>query len=225
VYTKHYPFELPGSLVIELEHLSRQTGYTLFTIYLAALNVLLYSYTGQEDLLMATLVANRTCRETEALIGLLANTVLLRTNLSGNPTLDEVLERVRTTTQEAYANQDLPFEVLVQVLERERGLQRASLCQVMVLWQNASVPPKPLTKAMLHFELADQSIELPNEELTTFDVIVMLRQQSDRLIGSVIYKTNLLNPEPIAQAIGNFQSVLEKLHDESKRITTKLLDL
>ena len=224
-YTARYPFELSGSLVVELEHLSRQTGYTLFTIYLAAFHVLLSSYTGQEDLLVATLVANRTCRETEALIGLLANTVLLRTNLRGNPTLGEVLDRVRMTTQAAYANQDLPFEVLVHVLERERGLQRASLCQVMVLWQNAPVPPNTLNKGKLRFEPMDQGIEMPNEELTTFDVIVMLRQQSDRLVGSVIYKTHLFQPETIERAIGDFESVLEILQDESQRIRTKLLDL
>ena len=135
--TERQTLVLPEALSAAIKHLSRRQGNTLFMTLLAAFKVLLYSYTDQDDLCIGTLVANRQRQEVEGLIGLFVNTVLLRTDLSGNPTFREVLRRVRETTLAAYAHQDLPFEDLVQTLERERHLQRRSLCQVMFILQNA----------------------------------------------------------------------------------------
>ena len=125
--TARQTLELPSALVEALKDLSQREGCTLFMTCLAAFKMLLYGYTGQEDLCVATLVANRTRQETEGLIGLFVNTVILRTDLGGNPTCREVLQRVRATTLAAYAHQDLPFEELVRALERERHLQRSVL--------------------------------------------------------------------------------------------------
>ena len=119
---------------------------------------------------MATLVANRTRRETEGLIGLVVNTVILRTDLGGNPTCREVLQRVRATTLAAYAHQDLPFEELVRTLERERNLQRTSLCQVMVIWQNSMLRPQQFSAHTLSFQAMEQSVVGPEVALTTFDI-------------------------------------------------------
>ena len=91
----------------------------------AALKTLLHRYAGEDDLRLATNVANRNRAGTEGLIGPLANTVILRTSLGGNPTVREVMRRVRATTLKAYAHQDLPFEVLAETLARERGLDPA----------------------------------------------------------------------------------------------------
>ena len=109
---------------------------TLFMTLVAAFTILLYGYTGQEDLCVATPIINRNRRETEALIGPFVNTVLLRTNVSGSPTCQEVLQRVRATILAAYAHQDIPFEELVQTLEREGGFERRFLCQAMLILQN-----------------------------------------------------------------------------------------
>ena len=175
--TAQEPLELPEALVERLRGLSIGEGCTLFMTCLAALKILLYSYTGQEDLCVATLIANRTRRETEGLIGLFVNTVLLRTDLSGNPTCQEVLQRVRATTLAAYAHQDLPFEELVKTLERERNLQRSSLCQVMIVWQNYMLRPLHDLAPSLIFQEVEPSLVVHNMALTTFDIILILHER------------------------------------------------
>src|SRR5207247_3283234 len=109
VRTARQPLEIPDTLFETLRDRSRQEGSTLFMTCLAAFKILLYGYTGQEDLCVATLVANRTRPETEDLIGLFVNTVILRTNLGSNPPGRAVLQRVRATTLAAYATPDWPF--------------------------------------------------------------------------------------------------------------------
>ncbi len=126
LHTARQPLEIPNTLFEALQDRSQQEGSTLFMTCLAGFKMLLYGYTGHEDVRVATLVANRTRQETEGLIGLLVNTVILRTNLGGNPTCREVLQRVRATTLAAYGHQDLPFEDLIRTLEREQNLQRTS---------------------------------------------------------------------------------------------------
>ncbi len=177
----------------------------------AALNILLYGYTGQEDLRLTTLIANRNRRETEEVIGLFVNTVILRTDLSGNPTAGEVLRRVRATTLAAYAHQDLPFEDLVQTLERQRGLKRTSLSQVMVILQNAMFRPLQGITRTLSFREADLSTLMPPMVATTFDVVFMVRAGSEGLTVSCIYKADLFDAERINRMLADFQLVLEHL--------------
>src|SRR5262249_3230035 len=121
--TARQVFQLPRELAVALTHLSRQEGTTVFMTLLAAFKTLLYGYTGAEDIRVGTMVANRSPQETEGLIGLLANVVILRTHLGGNPTLRQVLQRVRSTALEAYAHQELPFEHLARELARSRQLE------------------------------------------------------------------------------------------------------
>ena len=199
---------LPEVLVDELKGLSRQEGCTLFMTCLAAFKMLLYGYTGQEDLRVATIVANRARRETEGLIGLLANTVILRTDLGGNPICKEVLQRVRATTLAAYTNQDLPFEELVRTLEGEHNLQRTVLCQVMVVWQDFPLQPPQDFSQTLSFEEMGSSIVAPNIALTTFDIILILRERSHGVTGTCIYKTDLFDATTISQMLDDYQSIL-----------------
>ena len=109
--TARQSFQMPRELTVALTRLSRQESTTVFMTLVAGLKMLLYSYTGQEDIRVGTLVANRQYQDTEGLIGLFANLVILRTTLGGNPSLRQVLQRVRTTTLDAYAHQDMPFRV------------------------------------------------------------------------------------------------------------------
>jgi amino acid adenylation domain-containing protein len=206
--TARQPLDLPGALFEAVKNLSQQEGSTLFMTCLTAFKVLLYGYTGQEDLCVATLVANRTRRETEGMVGLFANTVLLRTALGGNPTGREVLQRVRATALAAYAHQDLPFEELVRTLERAHHRQRPSLCQVMVLWQNSMPWPQQHAAQTLRFETLEQSVVAPPVALTTFDIILILREGAQGIAGTCIYKTDLFNAATISRMLDDFQYVL-----------------
>jgi aspartate racemase len=206
--TAHQSLELSRTLVEALVRLSQQQSSTLFMTCLAAFKMLLYGYTGQEDLCVATLTANRTRQETEGLIGLLVNTVLLRTHLGGNPTCQEVLQRVRATTLGASVHQELPFEEVVRTLERERNLQRQSLCQVMVVWLNAMLWPLQCSVQTLSFEAMDQSVVTPAVALTTFDIILTLRERPQGLTVTCLYKSDLFNAVTISRLLDDFQHVL-----------------
>ena len=107
---------------------------------LAAFQVLLYRYTGQEDIVVGSPIANRRRPEIEGLIGFFVNTLVLRADLSGNPSFSELLSQVKETCVAADANQDLPFEKLVQELQPERDQSRNPLFQVMFVLQNATRP-------------------------------------------------------------------------------------
>jgi amino acid adenylation domain-containing protein len=208
VRTANQPLEIPNTLFEALKGRGLQEGSTPFMACLAALKILLYGYTGQEDVRVATLVANRTCPETEGVIGLFVNTVILRTNLGGNPTLREVLQRVRATTLAAYSHQDLSFEELIRTLERERNLQRASLCQVMVIWQNAMLRPLQFSAQRLHFLTTEQNGVAPNVALTTFDIVLIIRERPQGLTGMCIYKTDLFDATTIRRMLEDFRDVL-----------------
>jgi amino acid adenylation domain-containing protein len=114
-----------------LKALGRREGATLFMVMLSAFKILLFRYTGQADLIVGTPIAGRNRAELEPLIGFFVNSVALRTDLSGNPTFTELLKRVREVALSAYANQDLPFEKLVQDLQPKRDLSRSPFFQVM----------------------------------------------------------------------------------------------
>jgi non-ribosomal peptide synthetase component F len=163
------------------------------------------------DLCVATLLTNRPRREIEGVLGLFINTVLLRTNLGGDPTLRQVLRQVRDTTLAAYVHQDLPFEDLVQTLERERALKRSSLCQVMFVLQHAAPPPRTLPGLTLRVLAADQSMTEPGVTATTFDCILMVRETPQGLTGSCIYKTVLFDAATIKRLLDDFQGVLARL--------------
>ena len=122
---------LPASLAEAAKRFSHQEGGTLFMALVAALKTLLHGYLGQDDVRVATNVANRNRPGTEALIGPLVNTVILRTNLGGDPSAREVMRRIRATTLAAFAHQDLPFEELVQTLEHDRHPRLPALANVM----------------------------------------------------------------------------------------------
>jgi amino acid adenylation domain-containing protein len=122
-----------------LKDFSQKANATLFMTLLAAFTLLLSRYSGQEDIIIGSPISGRTRVELEGLIGFFVNTLALRTELSGNPTVSELLARVRETTLQAYAHQDLPFERLVEELKPERDLSRSPLIQVLFLFENAPV--------------------------------------------------------------------------------------
>ncbi|HEY2647476.1 MAG TPA: condensation domain-containing protein, partial [Candidatus Acidoferrales bacterium] len=137
---------LSAKLTEKLNTLSRREGVTLYVTLMAAFQLLLLRYSGQEDLLVGTPVANRNRSEIEGLIGFFVNTLVMRSDLSGNPSFRELLKRVQETGLGAYAHQDLPFEKLVQELNPERDLSRSPILQVIFSFLNTPTQPITLPK-------------------------------------------------------------------------------
>jgi acyl-CoA synthetase (AMP-forming)/AMP-acid ligase II/acyl carrier protein len=208
---------LPATLSEAAKRFSREQGSTLFMTLVAAFKTLLHRYVGEEDLRVATLVANRNRPGTQHLIGPLANTVVLRTSLSGDPSPREVLRRVRSTTLAAFAHQDLPFEELVATLEHERALEPAALAQVMILLQNATLRPIAASGHKLAFEEANPSMLLPLVTVTTFDVMLMLRESGHGLVGCCVYKPHLFRATAIDRLLRDFRKVLERMLTQPER--------
>jgi amino acid adenylation domain-containing protein len=132
--------DMPADLYRDLRAFSRAEGSTLFMTMLAAFYTLLYRYTGQEDVLLGSGIANRRLRETEAMIGMVVNTLVFRTALSGDLAFRGLLERVRETTLGAQDHQDMPFEKIVEELQPDRDLSRNPLFQVLFSFHDAPVP-------------------------------------------------------------------------------------
>ena len=177
----------------------------------AALKTLLHRYLGQDDLRVATNVANRNRPGTARLIGPLANTVILRTNLGGDPSPREVMRRVRATTLAAFAHQDLPFEELAETFERERALKPASAGPGHDPVAECRIAADGELRGKLTFEEANPSMLLPLVTVTTFDVILMLRESTHGLVGSCVYKPHLFDAATIDRLLRDFQAVLEQM--------------
>jgi amino acid adenylation domain-containing protein len=193
---------LPPSLGQALNTLSRQQGVTLFMTLLAAFQTLLYRYTGQEDIVVGSPIANRNRSEIEGLIGFFVNTLLLRTDLSGEPTFRQFLGRVREVALGAYAHQDLPFEKLVEELRPERSLSHTPLFQVLFVLQNA--PRTTLELAGLRLS----PLEVDNAT-AKFDMSVSMTETEEGLRASLEYNTDLYGVATIQRMLGHYQTLLE----------------
>ncbi|HEX6047549.1 MAG TPA: condensation domain-containing protein, partial [Pyrinomonadaceae bacterium] len=145
---------LDKDLAAQLDELSRRERVTLFMTLLASFQVLLHRYTHQHDILVGTPVANRSQLEAEPLIGLFANTLVMRANIEGESSFSDVLQQVREVCLGAYAHQDVPFEKLVEELRLERSLSHTPLFQVMFVLRNASKTPLSLPGLSLQLEEA-----------------------------------------------------------------------
>jgi acyl-CoA synthetase (AMP-forming)/AMP-acid ligase II len=200
---------LPASLAETAKRFSHQEGGTLYMALIAALKTLLHRCLGQDDVRVATNVANRNRPGTEALIGPLVNTVILRTNLGGDPNPREVMRRVRSTALAAFAHQNLPFEELVQTLERERRI--APLSNVMIIFQNSALRPAADSGHKLSFEEANPNMLVPLVTITSFDVIFMLRETPHGLAGTCVYKPHLFQAVTIDRLLRDFREVLERM--------------
>jgi len=213
---------LPPKLSEAAKEFSQREGVTLFMTLIAAFKTLLHRYTGEDDLRVATHLANRNRPGTEGLIGPLVNTVILRTSLSGDPSAREVMRRVRTTTLAAFANQDLPFEEVVSTLEHERGVEPATLAQVLIWLQNAALRPIIRAGQGLCFEEVDPAMLTHPAAVTAFDIMLMLRESSHGLIGTCVYKPHLFAAETIDRMLEHFLQVLENMITQPERPITAI---
>jgi natural product biosynthesis luciferase-like monooxygenase protein/amino acid adenylation domain-containing protein len=197
----HY-FSLGSSSVTELSALCQREEVTIFMLLLAAWQTLLHRYSGQEDILVGSPLAGRAHLETESLIGIFLNMLVLRGDLSGDPTFCGLLKRIRQVALAAYEHQDLPFEKLVDVLQPKRDLSRSPLFQVMFVWHNE---PSELPK-LAGLEL--ESIPLHNGT-ARFDLTLSLEPRGDSVAGYIEYNTDLFEQTTVVRMAGHFQTLLE----------------
>ncbi|MDD1749281.1 MAG: amino acid adenylation domain-containing protein, partial [Methanothrix sp.] len=199
-----HTFRLSKNLTEALKGLSFKEGATLFMTLLAAFQSMLHRYTGQNDIVVGTPIANRNRAEIEGIIGFFVNTLVMRTDTSENPVFRELLRKVRKTTLDAYAHQDVPFEKLVEELQPERDLSRHPLFQVGFALQN--VPFSGLSLSGLTIN----RIEIENPR-TKFDLEVYLLTKAEGLQGSFVYNTDLFNADTIKRMTDHYQIILEGL--------------
>ncbi|HEY0170318.1 MAG TPA: amino acid adenylation domain-containing protein [Pyrinomonadaceae bacterium] len=206
---KHF-LKIPGGLTAALRALAQEEKASLFMTLLAAWKVLLHRYTGQSDIVVGAPVANRNRSEFEGMVGFFVNSLILRTELSGRPSFRELLRRVRETTLEAFANQDLPFERLVEVLQPARSMSRNPLFQTDFILQNS--PRTSYQVTGLTFEA------LPAENGTAqLDLTLDLWEEPEGIGGWLEYDTDLFDAATAARMVGDYVNLLERLAAEPGR--------
>src|SRR6185503_17552863 len=199
-----HSFELSPDLSRALRDLSRREGATLFMVLLAAFQTLLYRVTGQEDIVVGTDIAGRNQVETESLIGLFVNHLVLRADLSGGPGFRQLLKRVREMSLDAYAHQALPFDKLVEALNPKRDLSRFPLFQVLFVLQNAAMPSLKLTGLTLTPFMADEST-------VKFDLAMFMSESERGITGAWSYNAELFDAATITRWASHFTVLLESI--------------
>ena len=202
-------FSLSSELTQQLQTLSQQENATLFMTLLAGWQTLLSRYTGQTDITIGSPITKRDRAEIENLIGFFSNTLVLRTDLTGNPSFREILQRVRETALSAYSHQDIPFEKVVEALQRDRDLARTPLFQVMFAFHNLPVLP----------QLPDLDLTLLDADSGTakFDLSLLMRwddvgvNSHSPLLGMFEYNSDLFTPETVTRMATHFQRLLQAL--------------
>jgi amino acid adenylation domain-containing protein len=196
----HY-YELPTELAGSVRELSRKEDVTPFMLTLAAFQTLLQRYTSAEDIVVGTDIANRTQLEVEKLIGLFANQIVLRADLSGDPTFRELLRRVRPVVLGAYMHQDLPFDQLVRTLPPQRDLSRNPVFQVMFVMQNVPMPALRLADVTM------EPIKVDNHT-AKFDLVLFVVEREDGLTTVWNYNTDLFDEATMARMSRHYETLL-----------------
>ncbi|WP_323074014.1 non-ribosomal peptide synthetase [Mycetohabitans endofungorum] len=198
------PVRIDASTTQALKRLSAEHSTTLFMTVLAAWSAVLARLSGQHDVVIGTPSANRNHRQIEPLIGFFVNTLALRVDLSGEPDIAQLLARVRRTTLDAQAHQDLPFEQVVEIVQPPRRLDHTPLFQVMFAWQNNEpgewrLPGLTVTPAELEYDAVK------------FDLELNLSEAGEEIIGSLGYATALFERSTIERHVGYLQTMLQTM--------------
>uniref|UniRef100_UPI001FC8DA56 condensation domain-containing protein n=1 Tax=Burkholderia cepacia TaxID=292 RepID=UPI001FC8DA56 len=206
------PLELDPMLTQDLRRLAARRGTTVFAVVTAAWAAVLGRLAGQEDIVIGTPVANRSKPELEAVVGLFVNTLALRIDLSGMPSVGQLLDRVQSTIVAAQDHQDLPFEQVVEIVKPQRRLAHTSIFQVMISWQNTDM----------------RIIELPDLAFTPvggafdrakFDLELDLLDDGQVISGALRYATALFEEASIARHCAYLIAILRAMaRDEEQPI-------
>ncbi|MEM9212764.1 MAG: amino acid adenylation domain-containing protein [Cyanobacteria bacterium P01_F01_bin.150] len=210
-----YSFQLSDSQTQALKALSQQAGCTLFMTVFAAFNLFLHRYSGNADIVVGTPIANRHRAEVEPLIGFFVNTLALRTDLSGNPTLADLLGQVRDITLDGYAYQDLPFEQVLDALDVERSLAYTPLFQVMFSLENRVSMAQ---QQDLQWTPMEQ-----HSGTAKFDLTVVMTETDEGLEGTWEYSLDLFDVATVKQMVACFQTLLDTMPSGLERPISDLL--
>ena len=208
-------FNLSAELTDQLKQLARQEAVTLYMLLLAAFQTLLFRYTEQADVAVGSPVAGRTRSETENLIGCFINTLVLRTDLSGDPAFTRLLQSVKEVTLDAFAHQDVPFEKLVELLEPERDLSRTPLFEAMFVLQNVPY-------ADLRFGSAKVNLFPLESNTTKFDLTAVMGETASGMTGMLQYSTDLFRVSTIERFVGHYRTLLAGIVSGPQRTISEL---
>ncbi len=197
-------FRMEPQQTTALKSLADSHDVTLFMSLMAAFEILLLHYSGQDDFAVGTPIANRNRAEIEPLIGFFINTLVIRADVHDNPTVSTLLQRIKETMIGAYDHQDLPFETLVEKLDPERSMSHSPLFQTMLVFNNAPVGALKLPGVELEL------IEFENKT-TKFDLIFNFMENDGGLDGKVEFNTDLFTPETIQRMIGYFKRIVSQM--------------
>ena len=206
-----HPFVLESSLAAAVKSISQRQGVTRFMTLLATFAAILHRYSGQDDILIGTVTAGRKHCETEKLLGYFLNTVMLRIDLSGDPSFRELLSRVREVTLEALAHDDVPFAQLVRELQPKRQGDRSPLFQVMF-----SLEP-PMASLDPAWQLTQMDVDTG---ATKYDVYLELDERPEGILARFHYSTDLFDAATIARMEGHWRTMIEAaVADPARRIS------
>ncbi|HEX3253018.1 MAG TPA: amino acid adenylation domain-containing protein, partial [Pyrinomonadaceae bacterium] len=208
--------EISSQLAESLRAFSRRESVTLFMTMLAVFKVLLSRYSGQLDMVVGTAIANRRCVEIEGMLGMIVNTVVLRTDLSGDLTFREALKRVRKVCLEAYAHQDMPFEKLVEALQPQRTLSHMPIFQAMFGFLDT--PMRTLELPGMKLELIESHNHSAKFDLNVVFVLpaeqrigLNLGEAESEITGLFEYNTDIFDDETIRRMLGHYHTLLESV--------------
>jgi len=204
-------FEFEPKIVVGINTLARRENSTPFIVILSALNVLLHHFTGQRDIRIGTLVANRSQKETEKLIGYFVNTVIVRTRVSPKWAFQRLLKQVQKIALEAFAHEELPIEDLESELENKRKTARQPLFQVMFNYRNLAFQSRDACGLTFAPWSGKNRVAHPGITISTLDLMIELRETSTKLTGAVTFKTDLFSEPLIAQMINSFREMFVRV--------------
>ena len=194
---------ISAELLGRMKRFSQSQGATLYMTLLTGFKTVLAHYARQDDIAVGTPIANRPRPELERLIGFFANTLVLRSDLSGDPSFAELLDRVKQTSLGAFEHQDIPFEHLVEELQPVRDMSRNPLFQVMFVLQNTPITPDAITGCELSLVDVDT-------EGSKFDLHLSMLEMAGEMVWEMEYNTDLFEKSTVESLLKDFQAVLEK---------------
>jgi amino acid adenylation domain-containing protein len=200
-----------------LREIARHSGVSMYTVLLAAFKTLLHRYTGVEDLVVGAPASGRHHEETAQLLGFFSNTLALRTDLSGDPSFVELLQRIKATTLEAQIHQELPFEKLVEVLNPQRSQSHSPVFQVLLGYDVSPSQPPKLADTLL------EQLPIPGWQWSRFDLSIVLREMPDESLRAQLeYATDLFDDSTIERLIGHYTTLLNAVGRDGDRRLSQL---